>query len=108
MPRTQVWDNEAQRQEAYRIRQIHPNWSNEIIAAFMEGRDIAIKELELKEFQNLQKVSAVSIKTLEYEKIPLLELIDLNRVPTGYISPLNYVDLINYYLNQDLFRVGTL
>lgn len=108
MPQQQIWKNEAQRQEAYRIRQVHPNWTNDVIAAFMEGRDIALKEAELKEFQELQKVSSVSIQTLEYEKIPLLELIDLNRVPTGYVSPLSDVEWINYYLNTDLFRGGTL
>jgi phage terminase large subunit-like protein len=108
MPRPKIWETDAQKQEAYRIRQIHPTWSNEVIAAFMEGRDIALREAEKKEFEELQRNASIPPKVLHFENIPLLELIDLHRVPTGYVSPLNDVDWINYYLNTDFFGGGTL
>lgn len=108
MGRTKEWDNEAMRSRAYQIRKIHPDWSNETIRAFIEGQDIEKSEQEKVEFDRLQKNEGIKDKSKDFLKIPLAELIDNNRVPTGYISPLSDPDWINYYLNEDLFGGGTL
>lgn len=108
MPPKKIWKDDAEKQEAYRIRQLHPDWSNDQIAGFMIGQDILQKEKEKEEFEKLQTKAGVISKTKEVDKIPLLELIDLNRVPTGFVSPLSDIEWINHYLNADLFGGGTL
>lgn len=108
MGRPKVWQDDAERHRAYEVRQIHPDWSNEQILAFLEGQDIEKAEQEKAEFERLQKDENIDDKSEDYLKKSLSELIDDCRVPTSYISPLNDIDWINHYLNFDLFDGGTL
>ncbi len=108
MGRKRIWKNEAQAMEASRLRKTHKEWDNAQILAFIEGRDIEKAEHDKTQFKQQQENAGVDDKSDDYLKKSLIVLIEECRVPTGYISPLNDVEWINYYLNWDLFGGGTL
>lgn len=106
--RPAFWKNENQKRAASKIRSEHPEWDNDKIKGYLEGQDIAQKEAERKKFEQLTIDAGVPSATKDLSKIPLSELIEDCRVPTGYVSPLSDVEWINHYLNWDLFGGGTL
>jgi len=100
---TAFWKNETERVRAHRVREVHPNWTNTEIQAFMNDEDIKVKEA----FRNQRGVKSKAGKSQIYS-IPYDEFVDNHRVPTGYVSSLTDEQWINYYLKDDLLVGGSL
>lgn len=110
--RPRVWDNDAERVAASRVREIHPDWNNVQIKAYLTAIDEINREKIKEDYDRISSDRADAIdkkRSLDprYEddkiiKVSLRELIDVFRNPTGYVSPLSDIDWINYYLGSTL------